>query len=577
MTDLSSGKSRYRWCAAGDLNAFFGLMLDNIAGMAVLVMLLTNVFGFPVEFALTHMIPGTAIGVLVGDLLFFWLAFRYAKATGKSDVTAMPLGLDTPSTIGMAILVLGPAFREAKKVAIEGGMSEEAAIQAAAMTSWQIGICAILITGIIKFVMAFGSNWLRNMFPRAGLLGSLAAIALVLIAFMQLPKLAGDSIVGFASLVIVFVTLIGRNKLPFRIPGALGAVLAGVVCWYLVIGIEKVSGMSILPGGPPETAPVWFPTEWLTAFQFEWLGAFGDTVKYLPYIVPFAIATVIGGIDCAESAASVGDDFNTGKVIGIEAVATILAALCGGVVQTTPYIGHPAYKAMGGRAAYTLATALFVGGAGLIGYFSVIFRFVPEVALLPILIFIGIEITAQSFHATPKRHYAALAVACLPAMAKLVTIYLGQYIPVMDFEGALKDGRINEGDMFFLQGQMTNLTVMAGGFILTSLIWGSAVARIIDRRFVDAAIYFSICGVFVLFGIVHSPLADDKMFLPWQLGNTDVFKSSEKSLVIQLTVAYFVMAAILVALDKFGDAKPIYSDEQFEQETGSHFDHDQPE
>ena len=43
---------------------------------------------------------------------------------------------------------------------------------------------------------------------------------------------------------------------------------------------------------------------------------------------------------------------------------------CGGVIQTTPYIGHPAYKSMGGRAAYTLATALFVGGAGVIGYFG---------------------------------------------------------------------------------------------------------------------------------------------------------------------------------------------------------------
>ena len=29
------------------------------------------------------MVPGTAIGVLVGDLLFFWLAFRLAEKTGN--------------------------------------------------------------------------------------------------------------------------------------------------------------------------------------------------------------------------------------------------------------------------------------------------------------------------------------------------------------------------------------------------------------------------------------------------------------------------------------------------------------
>ena len=55
----------------------------------------------------------------------------------------------------------------------------------------------------------------------------------------------------------------------------------------------------------------------------------GKQCRILVYIIPFAIATVIGGIDCAESAASVGDDFETSQVIGIEAIATILAACVG--------------------------------------------------------------------------------------------------------------------------------------------------------------------------------------------------------------------------------------------------------
>lgn len=558
-------KNRYQWAATGDINAFFGLMLDNIAGLAVLVVLLASGFGFPVDFALKYMVPGTAIGVLVGDLMFFWLAFHYSKRTGNTQVTAMPLGLDTPSTIGMALLVLGPAFRDARQALIDNGTAEEAATQMAAMEAWHIGICAILITGLIKLVMAFGSNWIRNVFPRAGLLGSLAAIALVLIAFMQMPKLAGNSIVGFAALTIVFVTLIARGKLPWKIPGALGAVLVGCVVWYLMVGAESVFNVKITPAGAPESDPIWFPTEWLAAFQFEWLAAMGKSFAYLPYVVPFAIATVIGGIDCAESAASVGDDFKTDKVIGIEAVATLLAAFCGGVIQTTPYIGHPAYKAMGGRAAYTLATALFVGGAGLIGYFGLIFKFVPEAALLPILVFIGIEITAQSFHATPRRHYAALAVACLPALAKLVTIYLGQYAPVFDYEGAIEAGRIKEGDMFFLKGQMTNLTVMAGGFILTSLIWASALARIIDRRFASASIYLAVGGVLVLFGVMHSPLMGDKMFLPWNLADETMFQASEKALVIQLAIAYVVMSLLLFAIGRFMPQEVINSDAEFDK------------
>ena len=126
-------------------------------------------------------------------------------------------------------------------------------------------------------------------------------------------------------------------------------------------GVELVENATALD-------PVWKPMGWLEAFKFEWLGKMDATLPYLGFIIPFAVATVIGGIDCTESAASVGDDYHTPTVIGIEAIATLVAAFCGGVIQTTPYIGHPAYKAMGGRAAYTLATAAFIGAAGSVSY-----------------------------------------------------------------------------------------------------------------------------------------------------------------------------------------------------------------
>src|SRR5207302_962042 len=83
-----------------------------------------------------------------------------------------------------------------------------------------------------------------------------------------------------------------------------------------------------------------------------------------------------------------------------EGVASVLAACLGGVIQTTPYIGHPAYKKMDGRAAYTLATALFVGAAGYFGWFTQLFDWLPRPAMFPILVFVGLEITALSFRST---------------------------------------------------------------------------------------------------------------------------------------------------------------------------------
>src|SRR5207244_764069 len=113
----------YQWARRGDINAFFGLMLDNVAVMIILFSAVTSALPIEVQakeglvrftpdFVLTRMIPGTALGVLLGDLVYTALAFRLARRTGRQDVTAMPLGLDTPSTFPVAFLVLLPTLHE---------------------------------------------------------------------------------------------------------------------------------------------------------------------------------------------------------------------------------------------------------------------------------------------------------------------------------------------------------------------------------------------------------------------------------------------------------------------------------
>src|SRR4029079_16075534 len=107
------------------------------------------------------------------------------------------------------------------------------------------------------------------------------------------------------------------------------------------------------------------------AAWWGWLGRkWPEALACLPVAIPLALATIVGGIDCTESAAAAGDDYPTGQIIAAEGVATLAGGLFGGVIQSTPYIGHPAYKAMGARAGYTLATAVFVGAAGVFGYFD---------------------------------------------------------------------------------------------------------------------------------------------------------------------------------------------------------------
>jgi len=91
----------------GETTAFLALFLDNAGVLIFLNAILVFTFNFPADIVLTRMIPGTAIGVFMGDLIYTWMAVRLKRKTGRADVTAMPLGLDTPSTIGIAYAVWG--------------------------------------------------------------------------------------------------------------------------------------------------------------------------------------------------------------------------------------------------------------------------------------------------------------------------------------------------------------------------------------------------------------------------------------------------------------------------------------
>jgi AGZA family xanthine/uracil permease-like MFS transporter len=509
---------RYHWARGGDINAFFGLMLDNVTVMVLLFGLISS--SLPVDrqvkegqifftpgFVLTHMLPGTALGVLLGDLVYTVLAFRLARRFGRDDVTAMPLGLDTPSTFGVAFLVLLPALKEGyfgePGASATGGDHEQAMAFA-----WHVGLAVLVLTGLFKIVCAPLGNALRRLVPRAGLLGSLAAIALTLIAFLPLAQdgIAAVPLVGMTALALILWTLIAHHKLPGRFPGTLAAVLLGVFV-YQVSRLLEPLGLALVP--PPEhsagTTFAWEPSALVSFYRTHsfawWEHVFVYALGKLPVVLPFALATIVGGIDCTESAAAAGDEFDTRSILLTEGVASLAAGLLGGVIQTTPYIGHPAYKKMGGRAAYTLATALFVGGIGYFGGFHLLFEWLPRAALFPILVFVGLEIAAQSFQATPPRHYPALALAMLPALAYLLTIPLNLALGVRDPEPPAR---------LLVQ----TLRCLAGGFIITSLLWSAALAMLIDGRLLRAAFYFALAGVFALFGVIHSPLPRERIDWP---------------------------------------------------------------
>ena len=432
------------------------------------------------------MVPGTALGVLVGDLAYTWLALRLARRTGRDDVTAMPFGIDTPTLFAMVFGVLGPVMLATRDPVL----------------AWKVGMGATLAIGVVKVLLALAGDWARRVVPRAALLGSIAGVAILLIAFLPTLKILRDPLVGLVALGVLLLALLGGVRMPWGLPGAFAAVLAGAAIFWLRAAWGAGPGAVVAPAALGLAIP--WPT-------LAWVEALPATLPYLSIALPFALVTIIGGIDNTESAAAAGDEYRARDMLLVEAGATVLAGLCGGVVQNTPYIGHPAYKAMGARAGYTLATGLVIGGGAAVGALSLLVAVLPEAAIAPILVFIGLEITAQAFLASPPRHGAAVALTFVPVAAAVVLIETGALLAALGQSAAALTG---EG-----AAAHEALRVLGHGFILTAVLWGWAVVTIVERQLTLTAALFAVASLATLFGVIHSPLASGALFWPWSVAS----------------------------------------------------------
>ncbi|MFI5362174.1 MAG: hypothetical protein ACHQ49_09415, partial [Elusimicrobiota bacterium] len=421
MNDKAPAK--YEWFVLGDLNGFFGLTFDNMTNLSFLAGILIFAFGFPADIVYKRMFPGTAVGVMFGDLVYTWMAFRLAKKANNPKVTAMPLGLDAPSTIGVALAVLGPAF-----LAMKGsGMAEHEA----AMMTWYIGMATMMFIGVFKLVFSFFGSWVQKVVPQAGLLGSLAGIGLALIGFIPLVDVFGTPIVGMVALGLILYTLIAQIRLPQNFPGVLASIVVGTALYY-VLAPHGLAGGAYAP--PTAQLHFGFPIPTL-----DFIKGLRPALKFLPIALPFGLLTVIGGINVTESARVAGDDYNTREILLTEALATIIAGLCGGVAQSTPYIGQPAYKQMGSRAGYTLLTGLFIGIGGMLGYVSWFVEIIPRAVIAPILIFVALDIMCQAFLAGPAKHAPAVAFSYFPTIARLLQIKMSNptVVPMANFNALM--------------------------------------------------------------------------------------------------------------------------------------------
>jgi AGZA family xanthine/uracil permease-like MFS transporter len=200
-----------------------------------------------------------------------------------------------------------------------------------------------------------------------------------------------------------------------------------------------------------------------------------------------------------ESAAAAGDDYNLRQILMADGIGAVVGACLGSPFPPAVYIGHPGWKAVGGRIGYSLATGGVIAVVCFLGLTALLLAIIPLVSILPILLFIGLVIGAQSFQATPARHAPAVVLALLPNIAAW-----GQ----TQIDGALTAAGTSASQVGFDKLGATGVVyhgmeLLGGGAVLAGMILGAIAAFIIDRRFDRASIYAGAGAVLSFFGFIH--------------------------------------------------------------------------
>lgn len=474
------------WFVKGDIDGFFGLALDNLVQLLVIVFLCGAVLGFPHELIYGQILPGVAVSLLVGNLYYAWQAKRLADATGRSDVCALPYGINTVTLFAFIFLVMLPA----KLAAQAAGAADPAQV------AWEAGLLACFSNGAIELLGAAVGEKLRKLTPRAALLATLAGIALGFIAMGYLFRAYANPLVGLTTFAVILLTYFGRVRFKGKLPGGLIAVLLGTfIAW--------TTGLAPVGASPASTG--W---HWPIPVFGNLVNALssGHFLTYLSVILPMGLFNLAGSLQNIESAEASGDSYPTGRSLAVNGIGSLAACAFGSCFPTTIYIGHPGWKALGARAGYSILNAAFMTVICLAGWLSYIAWAIPVDAGLAIVLWIGIVITAQAFQATPAHHAPAVVIGLLPGIAAWGAFMAKSGLRAAGYGTAGGPGFSENLVAAFQQSDVwiQGAFALEQGSIFTSTILAAVTVAVIERQFLQAAVWCGIAALLSGCGLIHS-------------------------------------------------------------------------
>ncbi|MBC2666109.1 regulator [Novosphingobium flavum] len=466
----------------GDWNAFFGFGTNILVNVLVLTGLLRFVLKLPDEIVFGRILPATGLMMFLSTGYYAWLARRLALKEGRDDVCALPSGISVPHMFVVTFVVMLP-------ILIKTGNPIDA---------WGAGLTWVFVQSFVLMIGGFIAPVIRRITPRAALLGSLAGISVTFISLSPASQLYMTPVIGVVCLAVILASWLGGYRYPGGIPGGLAAMLIGsLIAWG-----GQMMGFDIGGIGPVKV------TGAMADFGFHVPMPAIDEVfsgfKYIGVIlvtaIPFGIYDLVEAMDNVESAEAAGDHFPTTRVLTADGVVSLIGCMMGNPFINAVYIGHPGWKAMGGRTGYSAATGVMMLVLTWFGVVALMMAVIPAVALLPILLYIGMLIGAQAFQESPHRHAPAIVLALIPNIAAWGTNQINNALGAAGTDAAKvgMEALANNGVLY------DGLVTLGSGATLAGIILGSVAVMIIDNKLMKAAAFAAAGGVLTFFGLIHS-------------------------------------------------------------------------
>ena len=480
MTAMA-GSFRPKLWVPGDLNAFFGLGTNVLLNVLVLSGLALGVVQIPGDTVFGRILPALGIALPLGNLFYAYLAWQLSKKEGRDDVAAMPYGPSVPHMFIVVFVIMLPVLIK------EGDW----------VKAWQAGLAWAFIIGVIVLIGAFVGPTIRKFTPRAAMLGTLAGISIAFIsmrpAFQMFDPIPWVAFVAFA---VILISWTANVRLPFGIPGGLAAVVSGAVLYWI----------AVLAGQTPNTlSPV---SDALTQIKLnvpipstDVLTGLGNIGPLLATAIPLGIYNFTEGMNNVESASAAGDNYNLRHILLADGIGAVVGSFLGSPFPPAVYIGHPGWKAVGGRIGYSLLTGIVVALIAFLGLAALLLAVIPIQALVPILLFIGLVIGAQAFQASPARHAPAAILAILPNVAIWAKGLVDNSLGAAGTDAAT----VGLGNLANNGVVYTGMTVFGGGAVLAGLMLGAIAVFVIDRQFNRAIVATLVAAVLSFFGLINGP------------------------------------------------------------------------